>query len=112
LALVISAGSVSAQNDALQKKGKTLWHTRGCDGCHGIGRRQAAPDLAGVTQRRSKEWLVRWLKDTQGMLASDSVAQSLLQEYKGIKMPAQKLSSQDIDAILAYVDGQTAKKAN
>jgi len=52
---------------------------------------------------------VKWLKDTPGMLGSDSVAQAMLKDYKGLKMPGQKLSDQEIDAILAHIDGQTAK---
>jgi hypothetical protein len=33
----------------------------------------------------------------------------MLAEYKNQKMPGQKLSDQDVDALLAYIDGQTAK---
>jgi cytochrome c551/c552 len=94
---------------ALIKRGKTLWVTRGCTVCHAVGRRQAGPDLAGITARRSRDWLRRWLKDTEGMLATDSLAQAMLAEYKNQKMPGQKLSDQDVDALLAYIDGQTAK---
>jgi len=110
-AALFSVGTVNAQaaNDALVKRGKTLWQNRGCAGCHGIGKKNAGPDLAGVTARRSKEWLHSWLKDTANMLASDSTAQSILQEWKGMRMPGQKLSDQEIDAILAFVDAQSAK---
>jgi len=45
------------------------------------------------------------------MLASDSTAQSLLAEWKGIKMPKQTLSEQDVDALLAYLRSEEAKMA-
>jgi mono/diheme cytochrome c family protein len=109
---LFSAGTASAQasNDALVKRGKTLWQNRGCAGCHAIGKKNAGPDLAGVTARRSKDWLVRWLKDTEGMLASDSTAMTMLEEWKGMRMPGQKLSDQEIDALLAFIDAETARK--
>jgi nitrite reductase (NO-forming) len=114
-ALIISASTATAQmaNDAMLKRGKTLFRTRGCDGCHGIAVSgvRAGPDLAGVTVRRSKDWLVRWLKDTPGMLMSDSTAIQLKEEWKGMKMPGQRLSDQEIDAILAFIEAETARKS-
>jgi len=111
-ALLFSVGNASAQmsNEALLKRGKTLYQNRGCAGCHGIGKLNAGPDLAGVSQRRPKEWLVRWLKDTEGMLASDSTAIALLEEWRGMRMPGQRLSDQDIEAILAFIDAETERK--
>ena len=111
-ALLFSAGAANAQGaDAQVKRGQTLWQNRGCAGCHSIGKSKGiAPDLAGVTQRRSREWLVNWLKDTEGMLQTDSVAIGLLKEYKGQKMPNQKISEQDTDAILAFIAATEAKQ--
>jgi len=109
VALSFSATQASAQNDAQTKRGKMLWTNRGCGACHGIGKKNAGPDLAGVEQRRSKEWLTKWLMQTDVMLASDSTAMALLAEWKGIKMPKQSLSEQDVDAILAYLRSEEAK---
>ena len=113
-ALLFSAGSASAQGaDAQVKRGQTLWQNRGCAGCHSIGKGKGsgvAPDLAGVTQRRSKEWIHNWLKDTDAMLASDSAAQAMLKEYKNTKMPNQKLTEADADAIIAFIQATEAKQ--
>jgi protein SCO1/2 len=113
-ALLFSAGSASAQGaDAQVKRGQTLWQNRGCAGCHSIGKGKGsgvAPDLSGVLQRRSKEWIHNWLKDTEGMLASDSTAMALMKEYKNTKMPNQKLSEADADAIIAFIQATEAKQ--
>lgn len=109
VALMLSANQANAQNDAAMKRGKLLWTNRGCGSCHGIGKKQAGPDLAGVEQRRSREWLNRWLKETNVMLASDSTAMGLLAEWKGIKMPQQTLTDQDIEALLAYLRVEEGK---
>ena len=114
-AVILSASTANAQmaNDAMLKRGKTLYRTRGCDGCHGIAVSgvRAGPDLAGVTVRRSKEWLVRWLKDTPGMLASDSTAIALMDEWNGMRMPGQRLSDQEVEAILGFIESETARKS-
>jgi len=109
VALAFSGAQAQAQNEAMSKRGKMLWSNRGCGSCHGIGKKMAGPDLAGVEQRRSKEWLTKWLMQTDVMLASDSTAMALLAEWKGIKMPKQTLSEQDVDAILAYLRSEEAK---
>jgi hypothetical protein len=44
------------------------------------------------------------------MLASDSTAIGLLKEYKYAKMPNQKISEADTDAILAFIKATEAKK--
>ena len=113
-ALLFSAGAASAQaNDAQVKRGQTLWQNRGCAGCHSIGKGKGsgvAPDLAGVSERRTHEWIVNWLKDTNGMIATDSIAQAMVKEYKGAKMPAQKLTEDDANAILAFISATEAKQ--
>jgi len=45
------------------------------------------------------------------MLGADSIAQAMLKEWNNIKMPTQKMSDQDVDAILAFIKAEEAKKA-
>lgn len=108
-ALTFGATQASAQEDALLKRGKALYFNRGCRACHGIGKQMIGPDLAGLEARRSKEWIVRWLKETDAMIASDSTAQQLVAQYNGARMPMQRLSDQEIDAMLAYLRAEEAK---
>jgi cytochrome c551/c552 len=106
---LLAAPSAHAQAAALAKKGKTLWEYRGCGICHAVGRKNAGPDLQGVAQRRTKEWLHRWLKDTRNMLATDSIAIAMWKEWSMTPMPQQKLSDEDVDAILAYISDQESR---
>jgi len=75
-----------------------------CTGCHTIGGGDlAGPDLQGVADRRSAEWLEHWLAEPDQMLADgDPIATELLQKYK-IPMPNQHLSLSEIDAVLVYL---------
>jgi protein SCO1/2 len=77
--------------------------------CHGLGvsARRAGPDLLGVTERRDHDWLRRWLKDTNAMLAGDPQARAMLQQWNGVRMPQVKLTDADIDALLHYMAQQT-----
>lgn len=94
----------------LAKRGRTVYMNKGCGGCHAIGKVNAAPDLAGVYERRSPEWLHRWLKSTTEMLQTDSAAMAMLAQYKNIKMPDMKLADADIDALIHYIAQETQKK--
>jgi len=106
-ALAFSASVAQAQMNvdaSLAKKGKALFQSRGCMACHTIGKsgKMAGPDLAGVTERRSHDWLKRWLKNPTEMIGSDSIADAMVAEAKNVKMPNMKLSDSDIDALLNY----------
>jgi protein SCO1/2 len=90
--------------------GMKLWKKHGCAGCHAFGRVNAGPDLAGVHERRSMEWIQRWMKNTTEMLQTDSIAMDLLAKAKGVKMPQIKVSDADIDALIHFIAQETEKK--
>src|SRR5262245_10385929 len=87
--LFIAVPNASAQQamSAQAKRGELLYFRRGCRQCHGINKKMIGPDLAGLEQRRSKEWIQRWLKETDVMLASDSTAIALAASYNNAHMP-------------------------
>jgi protein SCO1/2 len=95
---------------ALAKQGSSLFIQRSCSGCHSIGKgKLAGPDLAGVLQRRSLDWLRHWLKAPDQMLTSDSTAQALLAQFNNTKMPNLHLNDKEVDALLHYIAQQSAK---
>src|SRR5688500_14624291 len=109
------AGPASAQQKASPhdaaavKKGKILFEMRGCASCHSFGEGEiAGPDLSGVTERRDQEWLTRWLKSTDEMLESDATAKKLLRKYKGIRMPNLRLSDDEVEHLLVYINSREA----
>ena len=91
-----------------------------CSGCHTIGQGpQAGPDLKGVTARRDREWLIRFLVDTDAFAADPDVVR-MIQEADGLVMPAtpgmtRELASQLIGLIErrsgAAAPGSTAEEA-
>ena len=110
-----AAGSSRAQaagpfkvDSSLAAWGKKIWNTKQCFGCHQLGKAQSTgPDLIGVTDRRSADWLHNWLQDPVGMTTSDPVAADLKRQYK-TQMPNLGLNAHDIDGLINYMAQETA----
>jgi hypothetical protein len=76
-----------------------------CVACHTIGQgRLIGPDLAGVTDRRSDEWLTSFIKSSQSVIKSgDGQAVILAKEYAGLVMPDTSLSDKQIKDIVNFL---------
>lgn len=111
LALSIGARQSAAQansrvDPALAKQGSKVFTNRGCNVCHTIGRSgntAEGPDLAGVTDRRSHDWLLSWLRNPTAMFGSDAAADAMFEQYHHVKMPNMHLGESEIAAILSYL---------
>ncbi|NIP60218.1 MAG: cytochrome c, partial [Gemmatimonadetes bacterium] len=76
-----------------------------CTPCHTIGEgTRLGPDLQGVTERRDRRWIVRFVQHSQDVIASgDTVANRLFREYDRLVMPDQPLTEREVGAVLAYI---------
>jgi cbb3-type cytochrome oxidase cytochrome c subunit len=95
--------------DEQARKGQDIWIKKRCAACHGIASLQSGPDLAGVGGRRSREWLYRWMKESEWMVEDDSTARALLVDYNYLVMPNQRMSEKDVEAVLAYINWEEAR---
>ena len=79
-----------------------------CAACHTVGKGDAVgPDLAGVTTRRNRAWLVRYLRAPDQLLAEqDPIAVALLAKYQDVPMPNLRLSDGEIATVLTYLEAQ------
>ena len=85
--------------------GERVYLRVGCTSCHTIGKgKMIGPDLAGVVQRRDKEWLKKWLKDPPSMLATDPTARQLMEEYL-TPMPSYGLTTKEVDLLIRFMEG-------
>ena len=74
-----------------------------CVACHQVEQRMIGPAMAGVTERRSPEWIMNMILNPDGMLKEDPIAKALLKEYNNMIMTNQGLSEGDARAILEYM---------
>jgi protein SCO1/2 len=86
----------------------TLLFQNRCSACHTIGKGDTVgPDLNGVTTRRDRTWLERYLRAPDQMLAEkDPIAVALSARYKNVPMPNLRLSDSEIAILLSYLDAQ------
>jgi protein SCO1 len=99
--------------------GQYMFQSR-CSACHTIGGGdKMGPDLAGVTTRRERNWVARYLTAPDKMRAEgDPIAMELSKKYKNARMPDQKMGGADLLAILTYLEdaggapGKQAKNEN
>jgi len=79
-----------------------------CSACHTVGKGDTVgPDLAGVTTRRERSWLVRYLRAPDQMLAEkDPIATALSAQFKNIAMPNLRLSDGEIAILLSFLEAQ------
>ncbi len=83
--------------------GETLFRTR-CSSCHKFGKDGIGPDLYSVVKNRDRNWLIRWLKEPDKMLAEkDLLAMSLYTKYK-ISMPNLRLTDTDVEALIVFLE--------
>ncbi len=75
-----------------------------CSACHTIGKgKLVGPDLAGVTSRREESWLIRQIKDPEGLIAEkDPIVTQLLLESENVPMPSPELNDEEVMAVIAF----------
>ncbi len=86
-------------------KGKELFNAN-CAACHKLDAKMTGPMLRGISAKHDKEWLYKWIHNSQALIKSgDADANKLWEEYKPTLMTAfPQLSTGDIDNIVAYTD--------
>ncbi len=76
-----------------------------CVACHTTGSdRLVGPGLAGVTERRDRDWIISFIMNPDGMIADgDPIATELLAEFL-VPMPNLAITSDQAGALFAYLE--------
>lgn len=92
----------AAVNAALADKGKGLFTSKGCVTCHAFGRKVVGPDLKGVANDRTAEWMTQQIMHPEVMIKSDPISMQLLAQYK-VPMTNQKVTADEAKALVEYI---------
>jgi cytochrome c551/c552 len=103
LALVLLATLPGSATPPVEE-GKAIFTTR-CASCHNINKNMTGPALAGIDERRSMDWIVAFVKSSQGMVKKgDKEAVAVFEQFNKIPMPDHPdLSEANIHSIVEYV---------
>jgi protein SCO1 len=107
------ANSAHNQLEAIEltgPPGETLY-LKACAGCHSIGDgNRVGPDLAGVTQRRSPEWLTSFIANPAKVRASkDAIALELVAKFPTVRMPSIGVSPREAADLVAYIEARQSR---
>jgi len=92
-------------------EGERLFST--CMACHTIGGgKGVGPDLKGIAELRSEEWIIKFVQNSTELIASgDADAVSIFEEFNKIPMPPQALSDDQVRSIIAYISSKGSEES-
>jgi len=91
---------LDAMNSALAERGKKVFESK-CAACHKFEIRVVGPALQGVTQRRSPEWIMNLILNTNEMVEKDPIVKGMIAIYM-TKMTLQDVKEEEARGILEY----------
>ncbi len=100
-----AADAVQTQEQAAGSSGQTIFEQK-CVACHSTGSdRLIGPGLAGITTRRDRAWVKRFIMQPDQVLDSnDPIAAELLEEYE-VVMPNLGVTDAEAEALIAFLGG-------
>ena len=101
--ILLSISALSTFAAPPSEEGKTIFAAR-CAACHNVNKVLVGPALAGVDQRRSIDWIVKFVHSPQTIIKSgDEYAVALLNKYK-VQMPDHSdLTPENIKSVVEYI---------
>ncbi|WP_241737937.1 c-type cytochrome [Hymenobacter polaris] len=111
-ATVVAYVPANPQEAAAIAAGDALFKSN-CAQCHAVNEKVVGPALAGITKRRSINWIIPWVHNSAKVIASgDEYAVRLYGDYSKQQMPAfPNLTDQNIKNIVAFVSAQEGSSA-
>lgn len=89
-------------DEAMVVKGKPIYEGK-CFACHKLtNEKLVGPGWKGVTDRRTPEWILNFITNTNVMLDSDLVAQKMFVTCL-VRMPSQGLTDDEARQVLEFI---------
>ena len=91
-------GSIDA---TMASAGTEIFETK-CNACHKYDERYVGPALGDVTDKRTPEFVMNMILDTETMIENDDTVKCLMQEYL-MRMPNQSVDEKDARNVLEHL---------
>ena len=81
-------------------------YKQNCTACHVLGETKLiGPGLKGITEKRDKEWLKKWINNSSGLIASgDADAIAIFEEYNKVAMTNFYFSDDEFEGLFSYLE--------
>lgn len=96
--------SVLAFGNPPVEEGKAIFTSR-CAACHNVNKTLTGPALAGIDERRSIEWLTKFINSSQTLIKSgDKEALAVFEKFNKVPMPDHPdLTADHVKSIIEYI---------
>jgi len=96
-------------DEKMVTSGKNVYDVK-CASCHKItDEKLVGPGWKGVTDRRTPEWIMNFVTNTEEMIQKDTAAKNML-EVCLVKMPNQSLQEPDARSVLEFMRKNDGKQ--
>ncbi len=110
--LVLSVAIAGFGFTANAQDGEQLFK-QNCSACHKMGMRLVGPDLTGVTEKRSEDWVKSFITNSQAMVkAGDADAVAVYEEFNKVPMTSFAFSDEELSAVVDYLNTFSAAPAS
>ncbi len=89
-------------NPEMAEQGKLLFESK-CIICHNVNQKLIGPALAGISSRRTPEWIMNMMLNPEEMQRENEAAKQLLKEYNNVPMTDLQLSEEEARQILEFL---------
>jgi hypothetical protein len=105
--IVMLASTAMLHAGPPETEGKMIFMSR-CAGCHNVNKQLTGPALAGVADRRSIQWITRFVNSPQTLIkGGDKDAVALFEKFKIVMPDHGDLTPDNIKSIVAYIKAET-----
>jgi cytochrome c len=91
----------------MAKAGEEVFELK-CTACHKYDERYVGPPLGNVATKRTPEYVMNMILDTETMIENDDTVKCLMQEYL-LRMPNQSVDEKDARNVLEHLRDVAAK---